>query len=175
MKVLLCLAAALITASAGAAEPPLKSELDGLNFLLGRWQDGTGKVADTGNASTGTSAFSSEAGGAALLRRDHTDLYDKAGKLTGGFDQIMLIYPENDTLHADYTDGTHVIHYGSATVVPGKSVTFLSVATPGFPIFRLEYALKSPGELAVTFSAAAPGTTNFSAVATGSLRRKTGS
>ena len=51
----------------------------------------------------------------------------------GGFDQIMMIYPEAGTVRADYSDGVHVIHYVSAMVEPGAAVTFTSAASPHLP------------------------------------------
>jgi hypothetical protein len=123
------IAAALFVAlSASAASPPLKADLAGIGFLVGRWESSNGKVADTGGTSRGFSVVTVEANGTALLRRDYTDLFDAGKKPSGGFDQIMLIYPENGTIHADYSDGQHVIHYTSAAVVAGESVTFSSVA-----------------------------------------------
>jgi len=104
----------------------------------------------------GSSTIQPVANGAALLRRDHTDLFDAAGKPTSGFDQIMMIYAEGRAFHADYLDGSHVIHYTSAVVVPGKSVTFATSVQPGVPGFRLAYALATPTLLSVSFSTALP-------------------
>jgi hypothetical protein len=127
-------------------------------------------VSDTGGTSKGASAFSLEAGGAAVLRRDHTDLFDAKGKPAGSFDQIMLIYPESGTLHADYIDGQHVIHYTSAAVTPGKSVVFSSADGPG-SVFRLSYELQAPEILGVSFSMKPPGQPAFLPIATGTLKR----
>jgi hypothetical protein len=112
-----------------------------------------------------------EAGGAVLLRRDHTDLFDAAGKPAGAMDQIMMIYPEGGTLRADYSDGTHVIHYLAAIVKPGESVEFTSAARPDTPTFRLAYHLTAPTTLEVTFSMAQPGGADFQPIATGVLNR----
>lgn len=170
MHLPLVAAAALAVALPAAAQAPaLKPSLSGVAFLVGDWSSGTGKVADTGGTATGSSRISVEVGGAALLRRDHTELRDAAGKPTGGFDQIMLIYPESDALHGDYSDGTHVIHYTSAVVTPGRSVVFTS-APGGGPVFRLGYMLTDPKTLAVSFAMAPPGG-DFHPIATGSLTR----
>ena len=93
------------------------------------------------------------------------------GKPTGSFDQIMLIYPEGGTLHGDYSDGTHVIHYTQADVVPGRSVSFSSARQSGAPVFRLTYALAAPDTLSVTFGMTPPGASTFNAIATGTLHR----
>jgi hypothetical protein len=168
----LCVAVLLCAASSvSAGAPPLNAELRGIGFLVGRWDSGSGNVADTGGTSTGFSVVTVEANGAALLRRDHTDLFDAAKKPSGGFDQIMLVYPENGTLHADYSDGQHVIHYTSATVVAGQSVTFSSVAQPGTPAFRLTYEFHAPNILTVNFAMATPGQTVFQPIASGTLKK----
>jgi hypothetical protein len=103
-----------------------------------------------------------------LVRRDHTDISDASGKLTNSFEQLMAIYPEAGTLHGDYFDGQHIIHYTSATVVPGTSVTFASAPAAG-PVFHLTYTLQPPATLAVTFAMAAPGSTDFHTIASGTL------
>ena len=85
--------AALSLASAAHGQAP-KAALGGLSFLLGEWSAGRGHVTDTGGTSTGTSSITTAAGGAVLLRRDRTNLFDAAGHPTGGFDQLMTIYAE---------------------------------------------------------------------------------
>jgi hypothetical protein len=162
-----------IVASASADASPLKPDLAGIGFLVGRWESGDGKVADTGGTSKGSSVVTVEANGEALLRRDHTDLFDAKRSPSGSFDQIMLIYPEGGTIHADYSDGQHVIHYTSATVVSGKSVTFSSAAQTGAPTFRLRYELHAPDTLIVTFGVTSPGQGEFQPIATGTLKKHT--
>lgn len=171
--------AALAALLAMAAAPPApaqpvatQSPLAGLTFLIGDWSSGRGEVADTGGTSSGRSTITSEAGGAVMLRRDHTDLFDKAGRPMGGFDQIMMIYPEAGTVRADYSDGAHVIHYVSATVEPGAAVTFTSTVSPGVPAFRLAYRLTEPDRLSVWFGMAPPGGGDFRPIATGELRKR---
>ncbi len=166
----LALAMSVTVGHAHAA--PLSGDLAGLSFLLGTWSGGQGKVADTGGTSAGSSVFSAHAGGAVLLRRDHTDLFDAGGKPAGGFDQIMMIYPEAGAIHAEYADGTHVIHYTSASITPGHAVTFSSAASGGAPVFKLTYTLQSPRSLAVTFGMVPPGGTTPRMIATGTLQRR---
>jgi hypothetical protein len=163
---------AVVAATAARAQPPiLKPGLAPIGFLVGRWTSGEGKVADTDGASRGASMITVEAGGAVLLRRDHTDLFDKAGKPSGGFDQIMMIYAEGGGLHADYSDGEHLIHYVSAEVVPGRSVAFTSAAQPGAPVFRLRYEVTGPDTLAGAFAMSPPGQSDFRPIAAGELHR----
>jgi len=156
---------------AAAAPPPLAPSLAPIGFLIGKWTGDDGKVADTGGTSGGTSVFTPEVGGAVLIRRDHTELWDAQGKPSGGFDQIMMIYPEGGTLHADYSDGQHIIHYTDAKIVPGRSVVFTSSRAPGAPRFRLSYEVTGPQIVAIDFAMAPPGLDAFQAIAVGHMHR----
>jgi hypothetical protein len=160
----------LLQMAAGARAAPLAQALSGLDFLLGAWTCGDGKVAETGGSSKGASVMTGEAGGAVLLRRDHTELFDKSGKPAGNFEQIMTIYNEHGSIHADYFDGSHIIHYVSASIIPGRSVIFTTAFVPGAPAFRLIYEV-SGRSLSVDFAMAPPGQTNFRPIAAGTLQR----
>ena len=142
-----------------------------MDFLLGNWASGTGRVADTGGTSKGSSSITPEAGGAVILRRDHVLLFDKTGKPAGGFDSLMTIYQTGAAIHADYFDGTHIIHYVSATVDPGRSVVFDTAAGTGAPSFRLIYK-RNQNRLAVSFAMAPPGQNAFHPIADGTLTRQ---
>ncbi len=172
MKTVVLALTALLTFGgvAHAQSSALQPGLAGLSFLVGDWKGG-GKVTENGGSAVGVSTIRPETGGLALLRRDHTDLFDAAGKPSGGFDQVMMIYPEAGAVHADFTDGTHVIHYRRGEVRPGRSVVFISDASPGAPTFRLSYDLTAPGQLTVSFSYAAPGSSAFQPIATGVLTK----
>jgi len=159
---------------AAAQSPPLAPALAPIGFLIGNWAGDDGKVADTGGTSRGTSVFAPEVGGGVMMRRDHTKLRDAQGKSSGGFDQIMMIYPEGGTLHADYSDGQHIIHYSKAKIVPGRSVVFTSSGSPGAPRFRLSYELAAPEVIAIDFAMAPPGQDAFQAIATGHMHRVEG-
>lgn len=135
-------------------QPALRPELSGLRFLTGKWLSGRGTVAETGGVSTGYSNIEPILGGSALLRRDHTYLFDAAGKPTGSFDQLTTIYPEAGGTHADYLDGTHVIHYTSAVAVPGRSVTFITQTSSAATQFKLAYSLAGPNTLSRLFDGA---------------------
>jgi len=162
--------AALIAAPAANANPALQPKLAEIGFLVGDWSNGQGRVSETGGTATGASMITIEAGGGVLLRRDHTNLFDRAGKPAGGFNQVMIIYPEAGTLHADYSDGAHIIHYVTAEVRPGHAVTFTSSVQPGRPVYRLAYELTAPDALIVTFGLIPPGG-DFQPIAVGTLRR----
>jgi hypothetical protein len=154
-----------------AQTAPLDPQLSGLSFLVGSWTSGagSGKVAETGGTSRGTSVMAPEVGGAVLLRRDHVDLFSADGKPTGSFDQIMMMYPEGGTVRADYSDGQHIIHYTSATIVAGQSVSFMTSASATAPSFRLSYTKTDARTMAVRFEMAPPGQTAFTPIATGTL------
>ena len=169
LNVLVALLAVAIAPSTRAAS--LQPALSGVAFLVGVWTSpAPGRVADTGGRARGDSRIEVAAGGAALLRRDHTELLDANGKPGDSFDQVMLVYSEGGTLHADYADGQHVIHYTSASIEPGRSVVFATDARPDAPRFRLGYRLQSPGLLGVSFAMAPPGG-EFQSIATGTLRK----
>jgi hypothetical protein len=161
-----------VLSTAAMAQPALQPPLAGLAFLLGHWTGADGKVADTGGTSRGRSTMTAEAGGAVLLRRDHTDLFDAGGKPSGNFDLLMTVYAENGAIHGDYADGTHIIHYVSADIKPHQSVVFTSAPAAGHPVFRLEYDRTAPERLSVTFSMQPPGQTAFRPIATGILRKE---
>ena len=170
-KLLAVVLAAGVAVAAHSQVVQLKPGLSGLSFLVGDWSGGRGKVADTGETSTGSSSITAEVGGSVLLRRDHTSLFDASGKPVGGFDQIMMIYLEGGSLHAEYSDGTHVIHYTSAEVQPGHAAIFTSATQAGAPTYRLAYELSAPTLLAVSFSMAPPGSAEFRPIANGSLTK----
>ncbi len=172
MKALACALLCLAATAAWADGPQLLPSLAGAGFLVGNWASGKGHVGDAGSYASGTSSFGAAAGGSVLLRRDHTDLFDKNGHKIGGFDQLMFIYPEGGTLRAEYADGTHVIHYGSGVVTAGKSVVFTSVPQPGAPTFRLSYTVTAPDAMDVAFAVIGPGQTAYHDIATGTLHRK---
>ncbi len=174
MRLLTHVASAMIVLAAAspafAASPPLSAEMQPLSFLVGHWTATEGK-AENDAIARGVSSIEPAAGGTALLRRDRTDLFSVDGTPRTSFEQVMLIYPEGGALHADYFDGSHVIHYVSATVDPGKSVTFNTAATPGPPRFRLTYAAGGANLITVKFEMAPPGSAEFRTIASGEAKR----
>jgi hypothetical protein len=147
-----------LASTASSDTPPLKPALAPLGFLVGSLGAGTGKVAETGGTGSISSTFTVEAKSGALLRRDHTDLFDAKGRPTGGFDQIIVTEAEGPDLCADHSDGEHVIHHARA--VP-----------PVVPRFRLAYNVNTATDLAVTFEMQPPGQATFRPIAVGDLHR----
>ncbi len=174
MRHAICIAVLALCAGAStsvcAAPASLSPTLQPLGFLVGHWTATDGK-AENGAVAKGVSSIEPAAGGAALLRRDRTDLFGPDGKPRTSFEQVMLIYPEGGALHADYFDGDHVIHYVSATIDPGKSVVFDTAATPGPPRFRLTYTAQGPNGFNVKFEMAPPGAADFRVIASGDAKR----
>jgi hypothetical protein len=162
--------ALLLTSPAFAAAPTLKAELKPLGFTVGRWSGDAGKV-ENGVKTKGSFVLQPAVDGATLLSRGHTELFSADGRSIGAFDQLLLIYPERGDLHADYFDDGHVIHYISADIDPGKSVTFNTAKTPGMPRFRLTYTLRAPSILNIKFEMQPPGSADFQTIASGDAKR----
>jgi hypothetical protein len=155
----------------GAWAAELTPALQPLGFLVGHWEGG-GPVSDTGGRAHGVSAITVEADGRALWRNDRNETFDKSGKPTGGFGQVMLIYPEAGGVKADYVDGEgHVIHYGPAVIVAGRSVEFTSIAPASAPTFRLLYETEGADTLKISFTFRPPGGTTFLPIAVGEVHR----
>ena len=154
---------------AQAAE--LAAPLKPIAFLVGRWE-GTGEAKDAGAPERGLSTISVEADGRVLLRSDRTTVAGKPGQPGGSFSQVMMIYAEADGVRGDYVDGEgHVIHYGPASVVAGRSVEFTSAAPAGAPIFRLRYDADGADALKVAFMICPPGAADFHPIAVGEVHR----
>jgi hypothetical protein len=168
MRTLGIVLAAVLCATGAQAQtlPPLLADVA---FLMGDWH-GDGR-SEKDHINHGTSSIHLIVGGNALLRKDHTDVTDKVGKKLESFDQIMLIYPEGGTLHADYLDGGHVIHYTRAGIEPGRSVAFHSDATATAPEFTLTYTKTGDHTLGVNFAMHPPGAAGIVVLATGTLKR----
>lgn len=172
LKSVLAVLVAFALAMPAAAQPALKGPLAGLSFLVGDWRADDGKVADTGQTSVGTSHFTVEADGGALLRRDRTDLTNPDGKPAGGFGQVMLIHAGPAGLAAEYVDGEgHVIRYDQVAITPGRSAVFTSASSDGQPAFRLSYAAEGPDALEVDFGMLPQGSSTLRPVAHGVLHR----
>jgi hypothetical protein len=70
-----------------------------------------------------------------------------------------------------YADGTHISHYTSAEVTPGRSVVFTTAPHQGAPVFRLAYTVTTPTTLALSSSIIPPGGSAPHPIATGTLEK----
>ncbi len=93
------------------------------------------------------------------------------GKSIGGYDQMMLIYPEAGTLHADFLDGQHVIHYVRVEMIPNQTVTFATAEGTGAPVFHLTYSKTDANTVHIKFEMAPPGQSAFKTIAEGDVQR----
>lgn len=131
----------------------LPSQITSIAFLIGAWS-GTSRV-DGDLKDRSTISVQLIAGGNALLLRNHDDVTDSQGKLQQSYDQVMLVYPEGGTVHAEFVDGAHTVHYRQAQIEPGRSVQFfLSANAKGTPAFRLTYTMTSVKTLSMKIETA---------------------
>lgn len=163
-------ALALAAAAEVAQAQALSAAMAPLGFLVGAWNGVEARTADGGEP-RGSFTIEPTAGGAALLRRDHSQVFRADGSLAQTLDQVMLIYPEGGQLRADYFDGTHVIHYAKVEVDPGQSVRFTTAAQTGAPTYSLTLSRLGLDEVTVRFEVAGPGQPAFHLIAAGTARR----
>lgn len=80
-----------------------------IQFLMGEWiGEGTG---DPGHG-TGEYSFVLDLDKKVLIRRNHADYPAVNGHRAFSHNDLMIVYPENESLLADYFDNDgHVIHY----------------------------------------------------------------
>lgn len=149
---------------------PLSPRIAPIGFLVGSWIGEQGRAGN--DQVSGRFQIETTVNGAALLRRDHDELRSIDGGPARSFEQIMLIYPENDGLSADYYDGEHVIHYRNAKIDPGRSVRFTTSPSPSMPVFSLTYTLLTANRLSVRFELEPPGRTEFKILAEGTALRQ---
>lgn len=141
-------------------------------FLLGEW---IGEGAGQPGAGEGGFSFALDLEGRILVRKSRTAFPATQGRPAFVHDDLLIIWPAaSGPAGAIYFDNEdHVIEYEAAAAADGKSATFVSEARPGAPRFRLVYALRPDGGLAVKFEMAPPGKPDdFSPYLEGGARRK---
>ncbi len=167
-RLMLFLFAALVAAAPAQAQA-LSPPLAGLAFLVGDWS-GTGK-SENDTTDKGTSSIRPVVGGNAMLRRDHNDVTDKAGK------PVEKLRPD----HADLSGRQHAARRLSRwrthdPLCDGRrsarrSVRFETAPAAKAPAFRLTYAKSSADGLDITFEMQPPGAPAWIAVAKGTVTR----
>jgi hypothetical protein len=168
LSVALAVAAGIALPAAALAAPPAADPWGAVRPLLGEWVgEPSGRPGDPVSS---TFAFELQLDGGVLVRRHRSVLPPSAGAGPGATHEDLLVaWPEGGGLRAAYWDNEgHVIHY--RVTAEGGTVRFDSEPGPG-PRFRLEYALRPDGGLAITFSAAPPGGELKTYLAGGAHRR----
>jgi len=106
--------AVLVTSMARGSEPCAGVRCDRdpwekIQFLMGEWiGEGTG---DPGHG-TGEYSFVLDLDKKVLIRKSSADYPAANGRRAFSHHDLMIVYPENESLRADYFDNEgHVIHY----------------------------------------------------------------
>ena len=130
-----------------------------LRGLLGRWQG-----SDPDRRSTGEFTLAPDLGGKVLVRRNHND------SPQGRHEDLMIVFATPGGLRASYFDNEgHVIQYTVSASV--DRIELVSDEVPGQPRFRLRYEQHGTNELAIDFSAAMPGASDFQHYTGGVVQR----
>src|SRR5438552_1177855 len=140
------------TATAVAQTAAKKPDWTLWSFLIGDW------VSD-GPKERGAGAFSfrPELDGMILVRRNRAELPADAQHPAAPHQDLLLLYPEEHSLRADYFDNEgHVIHYRATVASDGKSATFTSDPAPHTPRYRLSYSQLPEDRVSVRFEIAPP-------------------
>ena len=142
-----------------------------VRFLVGDW---VGEGSSRAGQGQGSFSIKEDLGGVVLVRRDHTEYPAVNGKPAFSLDVMMVIYAEGGQLRATYFDSEkHAIHYTAKSVVPGKSIQFLSGQSTGSPSYRLTYTKTGDDKMTIKFELAPPGQPDsFTTYAEGEARRK---
>lgn len=127
----------------------LDAALEPLRGLVGTWAG-----ADPDRRSSGQFTFAPELGGKILVRRGYNV------SAAGRHEDLLIVFPGAAGLRASYFDNEgHTLQYAVSASPAG--IEMLSDDAPGQPRFKLRYDARGPGELAVEFAIAAPGSTEF--------------
>lgn len=155
---------------APALAGPLPTALAPLAFLLGEWEGGGGGVP---GQSAGGTTFAPSLQDRVIIRTNFAVTPKTEKTPASRHDDLMIIYAdEKGMARADYYDNEgHVIRYEVHSTGQGQ-VEFTSAASAGAPRFRLTYRALPNGEVAGSFSTAAPATPEaFSPYLTWTMRR----
>jgi hypothetical protein len=142
--------------------------------LIGDWAgDGGGQPG----AATGRTSYRFEVGEHAIIRRNRADVAAGAGRPASVHEDLLVIFAgdkpgEARAVYIDNED--HVIHYTAAWSADGKTLTFVSDATPAAPRFKMTYTIQSADSHVLDFAIAPPGSPEgFKLYVSGTLKRLT--
>jgi hypothetical protein len=142
--------------------------------LVGEWAGGGS--GDPG-AGSGRSTFQFELDRNVLVRRSHSDYPAQGDRPDTRHRDLVVISPgatPRDGTATYWDNEGHVIRYVVAWSPDGRLLTFLSAPGEPGPRFRLTYTLTAPGEMAVSFAIAPPGSDSFKEYVGGVLKRAGG-
>lgn len=122
-------------------------------FLMGEWE-GKGKDASQG---TDEFSFATDLAGSVLVRRHRAQVAASERGPATVQEDLMVVYAVGSSTRAVFFDSEGQVVQYVATIAPdGKGVTFVSDPSENVPRFRLTYALKDGGELAIRLEKAPP-------------------
>jgi hypothetical protein len=138
---------------------PLGSEWDPVKPLVGEWEG-----SDPDRKSTGRFSLAPDLGGKVLVRRNVNE------SPQGRHEDLMIIFRSPSGLRADYFDNEGKTITYAVNASDGR-VELLSDDVANAPRFKLVYNVTSADELAIDFSIAMPGTSEFKHYTGGTVRR----
>jgi hypothetical protein len=124
-----------------------------LQFLVGKWE------AEPQGGVTARTEFAQEIQGKAIVRRNHAEYPPAAGKPAYTHDDLLVIYREVKpvaTKAAYFDSAGYYARYTVTSPAPGQA-TFVSDPIPGFPRYRVSYALLPDGRLSTTIEVSPAG------------------
>jgi len=143
--------------------------------LIGDW---TGDGGGQPGSATGRTSYRFEVGERAIVRRNRADVAASAGRPASAHEDLLVIYAgskpgEARALYVDNED--HVIQYTATWSADGRTLTFVSDASPAAPRFRMTYRIQSADEHVLDFDIAPPGSPEgFKPYVSGKLKRVVG-
>jgi hypothetical protein len=135
-----------------SAQTPARTRWVGWEPFLGTWVgDGNGQPGQ----GTGEFSFGPELQGAVLVRHNYAEYPASKDKPAYRHDDLMVIYPDEKSVRADYWDNEeHVIHY--VAEVSAEKLVFLSEEAQAEPRYRLTYLKTGVDTFKLTFEIAPP-------------------
>jgi hypothetical protein len=165
----------LLTLAAAAAAAPNDDDAWGpYRFLVGEW---TGEGGGEPGRGSGRFSFAWDLKEKVLVRRNRAEYPPAKGGPAVIHEDLMIIYRTDRAgpARAIYFDNEgHVINYVASFSADGRTLTFLSDASPAAPRFRLSYTKGGDDSLTIKFEIAPPNQPDaFNTYLQGSARRLT--